>query len=156
MVRHGWVALLFVLVAPPAQAATPVPRAACVSGRIAVFDVRLAGGRAARVPVGRRNHVRGGHVVGTQPTRFVPGTTHGALRVRFGGRRVAWRLGRRVARLARSGRQCAPAPLPAPVPVPVPPVPIHPPPPPTLPARLPWAQLRVIAPGTPEHPNPTS
>jgi hypothetical protein len=95
----------------PAEAASrtqPQPRAACVeregSTPVAVFDV--VSSRVARVPVGRRNRVSGGRVVGAQPTSFTRGTRSGALRVRFTSARVSWRLGTQVARLARTGTQC--------------------------------------------------
>src|SRR4051794_14685474 len=100
----GLTGLAAVLLVAPAQAAMPIPRAVCVTAaRVAVFDVRTPGKRPVRVPIGRRNRVTGGRVLGRQPTRFAPGRTRAALRARVTRRRVAWRLGARVARLARAG-----------------------------------------------------
>jgi hypothetical protein len=121
----------------PALAATaPSPRASCVQNGdppVAVFDVKVAGHKTLRVASGRRNHVTGGRVIGRRPTAFRPGTTKGALRVRFTAQRVTWRLGSRSARLTPAGRVCprartsrSPQPLPAPpaiAPLPTPPPP---------------------------------
>jgi hypothetical protein len=113
MVVRWWLGLASVgsaLLAGPAQAVVPVPRAACVtSAALAVFDARTPGARSVHVPIGPRNRITGGRVVGAQPTTFAPGTTRAALRARITARRVEWRLGARVARLARGGRRCMPA-----------------------------------------------
>jgi hypothetical protein len=93
-----------------AVAPTPIPRAVCVAqasaGPVAVFDVRITGDRQVSMPLGGRNRVLGGHVLGAHPTSFPPGLTREALRVRFTSGRATWRLGRRVAGLARDGPRC--------------------------------------------------
>src|SRR4051812_36741939 len=103
------IALICPTAAHAASRGLPAPRAACVDGggntAVAVFDV--AASRASHVPVGRRNRVSGGRVVGKQPSSFVRGSHSGVLRVRFTTAAVSWRLGTTTARLARSGRACA-------------------------------------------------
>src|SRR4051794_40961134 len=102
MVVRWWLGvsgLATALLVAPAQAAMPVPRAVCVTAaRAAVSPARPAGPRRGRGPGGRRNRVTGGRVLGRHPTRFAPGITRAALRARVTRRRVAWRLGARVAR----------------------------------------------------------
>lgn len=89
--------LLLAAVAEATPRAAPVAR--CVVRApdrrdVAVFDVKLRGSRAVRMPRGRRNHVSGGTVLGRFPVRFRAGHTRAILRVRFGKRsqRVRWRL----------------------------------------------------------------
>jgi hypothetical protein len=86
----------------------PVPVAACVdrSGPVpvAVFDARSPGGRA--VPVPARNRVTGGRLVGRLPSLLPAGLDVAAVRARFQGRTVTWRLGRHTARLGRTGPRC--------------------------------------------------
>src|SRR3954451_1696397 len=78
---------------------------------VAVFDVNVAGGRAAKVGKGRRNRVSGGRVIGRLPTVFRPGATPRALRVTFATRskQAKWRLGRRTAAVKRGTKRCGAA-----------------------------------------------
>jgi hypothetical protein len=94
------------LLAPAAGAASRpavAPKGSCTEMRgdklVAVFDVSVAGSRAAKVRKGRRNRVSGGRVIGRLPTVFHPGATPRALRVAFGrkSKRAKWRLDRRTA-----------------------------------------------------------
>ena len=82
---------------------------------VAVFDVKVRGKHSARVRKGRRNRVRGGRVVGRQPTLFRAGSTRRALRVAFGhrSRRTTWHLGARTATVKRAAKRCAKAKTPA-------------------------------------------
>jgi hypothetical protein len=115
------------VLAAGAQAASRpavAPKGSCTEVRgkqlVAVFDVDVAGSRAAKVRKGRRNRVSGGRVIGRLPTTFRPGTNPRALRVAFGARskQARWRLGRRTAAVTRATKRCGaaaaePAPTPA-------------------------------------------
>ena len=94
---------LLLAAAPSARAAAPVPRAACVEGSVAVFDVSLSGKRSVRAP---KSRITGGRAQGRLPSGYRPGTTRKALRVRFTTKRVTWRLGRRTATLERTSAPC--------------------------------------------------
>ena len=109
------VCCLLALVAPAAQAASHnavAPKGSCteVSGSrlVAVFDVKVAGKRPAKLGKGRRNRVTGGRVIGRLPTVFRPGATPRALRVAFAARskQARWRLGRRTAAVKRGAKRC--------------------------------------------------
>jgi hypothetical protein len=78
---------------------------------VAVFDVSVAGSRAAKVRKGSRNRVSGGRVIGKLPTVFHPGATPRALRVAFGrkSKRAKWRLDRRTAAVRRGAKRCGSA-----------------------------------------------
>jgi Right handed beta helix region len=106
------------LLAPAAGAASRpavAPKGSCTEMRgdklVAVFDVRVAGSRAAKVRKGRRNRVSGGRVIGKLPTVFHPGATPRALRVAFGrkSKRAKWRLDRRTAAVRRGAKRCGSA-----------------------------------------------
>jgi hypothetical protein len=110
--------LLAALVAPVAAAASKpavAPKCSCTEVRgkqlVAVFDVTVAGKRAAKVRKGRRNRVSGGRVIGRLPTVFRPGATQRALRVALAARskQARWRLGRRTAAVRRGARRCGAA-----------------------------------------------
>jgi hypothetical protein len=112
------------VLAAGAQAASKpavAPKGSCTEMRgaklVAVFDVNVAGRRAAKVGKGRRNRVSGGRVIGRLPTVFRPGATPRALRVAFTAksRQARWRLGRRTAAVKRGAKRCgAPAAKPPP------------------------------------------
>jgi Right handed beta helix region len=106
------------LLAPAAGAASRpavAPKGSCTEMRgdklVAVFDVSVAGSRAAKVRKGRRNRVSGGRVIGKLPTVFHPGATPRALRVAFGrkSKRAKWRLDRRTAAVRRGAKRCGSA-----------------------------------------------
>jgi hypothetical protein len=106
------------LLAPAAGAASRpavAPKGSCTEMRgdklVAVFDVSVAGSRAAKVRKGRRNRVSGGRVIGRLPTVFHPGATPRALRVAFGrkSKRAKWRLDRRTAAVRRGAKRCGSA-----------------------------------------------
>ncbi|HMI72735.1 MAG TPA: right-handed parallel beta-helix repeat-containing protein [Solirubrobacteraceae bacterium] len=106
------------LVAPAAGAASRpavAPKGSCTEMRgdklVAVFDVSVAGSRAAKVRKGKRNRVSGGRVIGKLPTVFHPGATPRALRVAFARRskQAKWRLDRRTAAVRRGAKRCASA-----------------------------------------------
>jgi hypothetical protein len=106
------------LFAPAAGAASRpavAPKGSCTEMRgdklVAVFDVSVAGSRAAKVRKGRRNRVSGGRVIGKLPTVFHPGATPRALRVAFARRskQAKWRLDRRTAAVRRGAKRCASA-----------------------------------------------
>ena len=111
-------ALLAAVLAPGAGAASKSAVAAtgsCTEMRgkqlVAVFDVSVAGSRAAKVRKGSRNRVSGGRVIGKLPTVFRPGATRRALRVAFArkSKQARWRLGRRTAAVKRGAKRCASA-----------------------------------------------
>jgi hypothetical protein len=112
------------VLAAGAQAASKpavAPRGSCTEMRgaklVAVFDVKVAGRRTAKVGKGRRNRVSGGRVIGRLPTVFRPGATPRALRVAFTAKskQARWRLGRRTAAVKRGAKRCgAPAAKPTP------------------------------------------
>jgi hypothetical protein len=111
-------ALLAAALAPGAGAASKSAVAATGSctemrGRqlVAVFDVSVAGSRAAKVRKGARNRVSGGRVIGKLPTVFRPGATPRALRVAFArkSKQAKWRLGHRTAAVKRGAKRCASA-----------------------------------------------
>jgi hypothetical protein len=111
-------ALAATILAPGAGAAARsavAPKGSCteVSGKrlVAVFDVTVAGSRAAKLRKGVRNRVSGGRVIGKLPTVFQPGATRAALRVAFGAhsKRAKWRLGRATAAVKRGAKRCAAA-----------------------------------------------
>jgi hypothetical protein len=106
------------LFAPAAGAASRpavAPKGSCTEMRgdklVAVFDVSVAGSRAAKVRKGKRNRVSGGRVIGKLPTVFHPGATPRALRVAFARRskQAKWRLDRRTAAVRRGAKRCASA-----------------------------------------------
>jgi hypothetical protein len=106
------------LFAPAAGAASRpavAPKGSCTEMRgdklVAVFDVSVAGSRAAKVRKGKRNRVSGGRVIGKLPTVFHPGPTPRALRVAFARRskQAKWRLDRRTAAVRRGAKRCASA-----------------------------------------------
>ena len=106
------------VLAAGAQAASMpavTPKGSCAEMRgahvVAVFDVSVAGGQAAKLRKGRRNQVSGGRVIGRLPTVFHPGATPRALRVAFGrkSKQARWRLGRRTAAVKRGAKRCAAA-----------------------------------------------
>jgi hypothetical protein len=106
------------LFAPAAGAASRpavAPKGSCTEMRgdklVAVFDVSVAGSRAAKVSKGKRNRVSGGRVIGKLPTVFHPGATPRALRVAFARRskQAKWRLDRRTAAVRRGAKRCASA-----------------------------------------------
>jgi hypothetical protein len=106
------------LTAPAAGAASRpavAPKGSCTEMRgdklVAVFDVSVAGSRAAKVRKGRRNRVSGGRVIGRLPTVFHPGATPRALRVAFGrkSKQAKWRLDRRTAAVRRGAKRCGSA-----------------------------------------------
>jgi hypothetical protein len=106
------------LVAPAAGAASRpavAPKGSCTEMRgdklVAVFEVSVAGSRAAKVRKGKRNRVSGGRVIGKLPTVFHPGATPRALRVAFARRskQAKWRLDRRTAAVRRGAKRCASA-----------------------------------------------
>jgi hypothetical protein len=106
------------LLAPAAGAASRpavAPKGSCTEMRgdklVAVFDVSVAGSRAAKVRKGTRNRVSGGHVIGKLPTVFHPGATPRALRVAFGrkSKQAKWRLDRRTAAVKRGAKRCGSA-----------------------------------------------
>jgi hypothetical protein len=109
---------VLVLFAPAAGAASRpavAPKGSCTEMRgdklVAVFDVSVAGSRAAKVRKGKRNRVSGGRVIGKLPTVFHPGATPRALRVAFARRskQAKWRLDRRTAAVRRGAKRCASA-----------------------------------------------
>jgi hypothetical protein len=111
-------ALLAAVLAPGAGAASKSAVAAtgsCTEMRgkqlVAVFDVSVAGSRAAKVRKGARNRVSGGRVIGKLPTVFRPGATPRALRVAFArkSKQAKWRLGHRTAAVKRGAKRCASA-----------------------------------------------
>jgi hypothetical protein len=114
------------LLAAGAQASAKpavAPKGSCTEVRgkqlVAVFDVEVAGSRAAKVRQGRRNRVSGGRVLGKLPTTFRPGANPRALRVAFGrgSKQTRWRLGHRTAAVKRGTKRCgAAAAKPAPKP----------------------------------------
>jgi hypothetical protein len=115
------------VLAPSASAAARTavaPKASCVetSGKrlVAVFDVRVAGTRAAKVHKGNRNRVSGGRVIGKLPTVFRPGATRRVLRVAFAAhsKRAKWRLGHATAAVTRASKRCAAAAAAKPAPKP--------------------------------------
>lgn len=106
------------VLAAGAQAASRpavTPKGSCTEMRgsqvVAVFDVSVAGGQAAKLRKGRRNRVSGGRVIGRLPTVFHPGATPRALRVAFGrkSKQARWRLGRGTAAVERGAKRCAAA-----------------------------------------------
>jgi hypothetical protein len=114
-----WLAAATVLVAATvltqsAQAARPAvaPKGSCTEMKgkqlVAVFDVSVAGKKAAKVRKGDRNRVIGGKVIGRLPTSFAPGATRRALRVAFARRstRTKWRLGKKTATVKRASKRC--------------------------------------------------
>jgi hypothetical protein len=110
--------LAIAVLAAGAQAASRpavMPKGSCTEIRgaqvVAVFDVSVAGGQAAKLRKGRRNQVSGGRVIGRLPTVFHPGATPRALRVAFGrkSKQARWRLGRRTAAVKRGAKRCAAA-----------------------------------------------
>jgi hypothetical protein len=106
------------LLAAGAQAASKpavAPKGSCTEMRgaklVAIFDVNVAGRRAAKLGKGRRNRVSGGRVIGRLPTVFRPGATPRALRVAFTAKskQARWRLGRRTAAVKRGAKRCGAA-----------------------------------------------
>jgi hypothetical protein len=158
------VGALLACCAPAATATAPSPRASCVqSGNppVAVFDVKVTGRKTLRVPSGRRNRVSGGRILGRRPTAFRPGTTRGALRVRFSARRVTWRLGSRSARLTPGGRVCPRArtsrsPQSLPAPPSIAPLPTPAPPAGAQPATTPGQKPASTTPANPEPATPST
>jgi hypothetical protein len=106
------------VLAAGAQAASKpavAPKGSCTEMRgaklVAIFDVNVAGRRAAKLGKGRRNRVSGGRVIGRLPTVFRPGATPRALRVAFTAKskQARWRLGRRTAAVKRGAKRCGAA-----------------------------------------------
>jgi hypothetical protein len=99
---------LLLAAAPSARAAAPVPRAACVQGSVAVFDVSLEAKHRVRAPGSR---IRGGRAMGRLPRSYRPGTTRQALRVRFTSKRVTCNFSWAELRVIARGSDARPNPL---------------------------------------------